>query len=93
MTENQIMNLKEQISSLMGEKFASRAEGYVPEIMHEEVISGNVIHVDETPVKVINQNSEEIRKELGLKETDDLKDREKCYIWVLYGWKRKSSCH
>ena len=53
------------------------------EIIHDEVISGNVIHADETPVKVINQNPEEIRKELGLKETEELKDREKCYIWVL----------
>lgn len=57
------------------------------EVMHEEVISGNVIHADETPVKVINQNPEEIRKELGLRDKDDLKDREKCYIWVLMGGK------
>ena len=53
------------------------------EILHEEVISGNVIHADETPVKVINQKPDEIKNELGIQEDAELKDREKCYIWVL----------
>lgn len=57
------------------------------EIFHEEVISGNVIHADETPVKVINQKPDEIRNELGVQEEAELKDREKCYIWVLMSGK------
>lgn len=57
------------------------------EILHEEVISGNVIHADETPVKVINQKPDEIKNELGVQEDAELKDREKCYIWVLMGGK------
>lgn len=57
------------------------------EILHEEVISGNVIHADETPVKVINQKPDEIKNELGIQEDAELKDREKCYIWVLMGGK------
>lgn len=53
----------------------------------EELLSGNVIHADETPVKVINQKPDEIKSELGLQKDDKLKDREKCYIWVLMGGK------
>ena len=59
------------------------------EILHEEVISGNVIHADETPVKVINQKPDEIKNELGIQEDAELKDREKCYIWVYnFRWTR-----
>lgn len=57
------------------------------ELFHEELLSGNVIHADETPVKVINQKTDEIKSELGLQKDDKLKDREKCYIWVLMGGK------
>lgn len=57
------------------------------ELFHEELLSGNVIHADETPVKVINQKPDEIKSELGLQKDDKLKDREKCYIWVLMGGK------
>ncbi len=71
---------------------AAKALEPLREILHEEVISGNVIHADETPVKVINQKSDEIKKRVRSSGRCRAQRPGKMLYLGTHGRKRKSFC-